>query len=264
MSPTFDQHLKKQGLLPSTQKKYTEIVKGAGQEDPVAWINRKLHARTPIGTVLPMRAAVKHYLLAQGYDKADVENLLPKAKGRSSRLRHALTSEQLAYYHAAVDEVDQEPAHTLLALLPMTGLRISEACGLHQKHLVTYQGRFVLQLRGKGDKERVIPLTHTAEATLREFLVERTPKTWLFTGYSGSPISPHAIRKYTRRIASDYSAYLTGLTPHVLRHTFATMALKKGMSLVTLQRILGHTSLQTTQRYLHPTLQDLQDEMDLI
>ena len=80
------------------------------------------------------------------------------------------------------------------------------------------------------------------------------------TNFTG-PIGPHGVRKYTRKIAADYPS-LSGLSPHVLRHTFATMALRNGMDLARLQTILGHESIETTRRYLHPTVGDLQDAMD--
>ena len=77
----LEQRLKRHGLLPSTRNKYYEILNGADRSDIVGWINGKVHARTPIGTILPMRAAVKHYLVAElGYTEEEVQNLLPKAR----------------------------------------------------------------------------------------------------------------------------------------------------------------------------------------
>ena len=71
------QHLKRKGLLPSTRAKYEEIIDSAGGADLIEWINKKVHARTPIGTVLPARAAVKHFLMAeQGYSEEELELLL--------------------------------------------------------------------------------------------------------------------------------------------------------------------------------------------
>ena len=259
--PALRQHLKRKGLLPSTRAKYEEIIDSAGNENLIDWINNRVHARTPIGTVLPARAAVKHYLMAeQGYSEQELEQLLPKARGRSTKFRDALSPRQLAVYHAAVDQVDREPAHTILALLPRTGLRISEVCGLQTFNIQAQDGNNYLVFRGKGDKERVVPLVGSAEEILLSYLDANRPEKWLFTGYSGSPIGPHAVRKYTRKIASD-NADLTGLSPHVLRHTFATMALRRGMDLKRLQEILGHESIKTTERYLHPTRTDLHDAM---
>ena len=264
MDATLDKHLKRQGLLPSTRDKYQEILETASAEsgDLVKWMESKIHARTPIGTVLPLRAAVKHYLISvMGYDADDVQELLPKARGRANKLRQALTPTQLALYHAAVDQIDVEPAHTILALLPATGLRIGEITGLHRDNLEVHEGRIHLQFRGKRDKERVVPLNRASTQLLQAFLEKENPREYLFTGYSGTPIGPHAIRKYTRAMADKYPD-LTGLSPHTLRHTFATMALRKGVDLKNLQVLMGHESISTTQRYLHPTREDLSDAMD--
>jgi len=262
VNPELSRHLKRQGLLPSTRSKYAEILEGAPTHDLIGWIHNKTHARTPIGTVLPMRAAVKHYLVAvQGYDPAEVDELLPKAKGRKAKLRRALTPRQLALYHIAVADIDREPAHIILALLPATGLRISEICSLRRENVKQHEGRLYFQFRGKRDKERIVPLTRAGEKELRAFLESHQPAEWLFATARGAPISPHGVRKYTRKIATDYSE-LEGLSPHILRHTYATMALRKGVDLKKLQALLGHESIQTTSRYLHPDVADLQDAVD--
>ena len=253
--------LKRKGLLPSTRAKYQEIVDSARGEDLLDWINRKVHARTPIGTVLPARAAVKHFLMAEeGYSEAELEQLLPKARGRKTKFRRALSPHQLGLYHAAVSEVDREPAHTILELLPRTGLRISEMCELSRFEIEELGGHSYLVFRGKGDKERIVPLVGSAKELLLDYVEEYKPEKWLFSGYMNRPIGPHAIRKYTRRIAQRHPD-LAGLSPHVLRHTFATMALRRGMDLKRLQEILGHESIKTTERYLHPTRDDLHDAM---
>lgn len=263
MNPTLDQHLKRRGLLPSTRTKYAEILEGAGTDDLVTWINKRVHARTPIGTVLPARAAVKHYLVSVlGYDADEVNELIPKAKGRPSKMRAALSPQQLALYHAAVEQIDVEPAHTILSLLPSTGLRISEATGLRRENVKEQNGRLYLEFRGKRDKERIVPLTGAADRLLRAYFEKVQPSDWLFTSLlTGAPIQPQSIRKYTRKLAADIPE-LVGLSPHVLRHTFATMSLRRGVDLKRLQILMGHESLQTTSRYLHPDLTDLQEAID--
>lgn len=263
---SFDERLHDRGLLPSTREKYTEISERMDLEDPIAWLKSQVHARTPIGTVLPLRATVKHYLVGElGYTEEEVDDLLPKAMGRKAARRDALNPTQLAVYHMAVGALGIEPAHTILMLLPQTGLRISEACGLHRKNLRQVEGRWVLELRGKGDKHRVVPLNRAAETTLFTYFKVANTDGWLFPGRAdlGGPIGPHAIRKYTRAIAEDYPD-LEGLSPHVLRHTFATMSLRRGMNLSQLQQLLGHESIVTTQRYLHPTVGDLVAAVDLL
>jgi site-specific recombinase XerD len=264
VSEAFEKHLKREGLLPATRDKYLAIIDEADPEnadDLVRWINDRLNARTPIGTVLPVRAAVGHYLEALGYDEEDIRELLPKARGRANKMRHALTPTQLALYHAAVDQIDLEPAHTILALLPSTGLRIGEICGLKVDNIGRQGDRYYLQFRGKRDKERVVPLTRAAAQTLAEYTEGRPLSDWLFPTHLGSPISEHGVRKYTRAMADRYPD-LSGLSPHILRHTFATMAIRRGVDLKTLQVLLGHENIATTQRYLHPTVDDLGAAVD--
>lgn len=260
---TLQSHLRQQQLLPSTRVQYQAIVERSG-EDPVEWLKRRLNARTPIGTVLPYRAAVKHLLMAEhGYTDEEVKSLLPKAKGRPTAFRHALSPELLAVYHEAVDELP-DPSRTILTLLPKTGMRIGEVCGLADENLQTVQGVRSLVFRGKRDKERIVPLSRSAEKTLDDYF-SRTSRAseWLFPNPMGAPISQHAVRKYTRGIAARIPD-LDGLSPHILRHTFATMAVRRGMDLKTLQALLGHESIETTSRYLHPEVRDLKDAIDKV
>jgi site-specific recombinase XerD len=249
-------HLKQQQLLPTTRQQYVSITNRIGNHDPVEWLKGQLHARTPIGTVLPYRAAVKHLLVSEhGYSEDELKLLLPKAKGRPTAFRHALHPEALAIYHEAVDECP-EPCRTLLHLLPKTGLRISEACGLERNSIQTIQGQRVLVFRGKRDKERVVPLTASAEKTLEAYLSTLESARWLFVGNMGSPITPHAVRKHTRKMAEKHGD-LAGLSPHILRHTYATLLVARGVDIKTIQQLLGHESIETTSRYLHPSISDL-------
>jgi site-specific recombinase XerD len=257
----FDQR----GLLDSTQAKYQEILDAARKDDIIGWLNRKVNARTPIGTVLPARSAVKHYLISvQGYDEETVDEMLPAARGRQAQTRNALSAEQLATYLAASDAIENEPARTILLLLPKVGLRISEMTNMRRDQLHEQSGRLYFSFRGKGDKHRMVPLPSAAEHTLRDYMLTLTDKEYLFPSSWGGPVTPHAVRKYTRQIADDFPQ-LAGLSPHILRHTYATTLLRKGVDLKTLQVLMGHNNIQTTQRYLHPSVDDLTvaiDKMD--
>ena len=108
-----------------------------------------------------------------------------------------------------------------------------------------------LLFRGKRDKQRFVPLNSTATKALDEYKRRNSPTEWFFLGYGDTPITPHAVRKVTRAIA-DENADLAGLSPHVLRHTFATSLLRGGTDLRTVQALLGHQNIETTARYLHP------------
>lgn len=256
----FHDRLRREGLLPSTQEKYEDIIQSADAETPeglLAWISNRVHGRTPLGTILPLRAAVKHYLMAEhGYGEDELKSLLPAARGRSAKHRDALSPAQLAIFHAAVETMTADPVQTILTLLPSSGMRISEICNLRLENLIEEGDSIDLQFRGKGDKERVVPLTQAGSRALISFLDEVQPTDFIFMG-RGGPITPHAVRIYTRRMREAHPELGPAFSPHALRHTYATMMLRRGVDLRTLQELLGHSNISTTQRYLHPSRDDL-------
>lgn len=265
----LDRHMRRQGLMPATQDKYASIVKeaaeaGADGAEIVGWLERKLHARVPIGTVLPMRAAVKHYLVSElGYTPEEAQDVLPKAKGVPSRVRDALNVRQLALYYMAVEEFAPEPSKTILMLLPPTGMRIGEITRLSKSEVERHGSRWRFRFQGKGGRERKVPLNGASVRVLERYFGVYEPRgPWVFPNNMGTPISTHTVRKYTRKMAAAYPNDLPALSPHVLRHTAASLWLKQGKDLKTVQTLLGHKSIATTQRYLHPDDEMLQDAVD--
>ena len=255
-SAALDQHLKNKGLLPTTRRQYSSIVARIGSKDPVEWLQQRIHPQMPIGTILPFRAAVKHYLVAErGLTEEEAQELLPKAKGRACKLRTSLSPEELEQYEHAADQRG-EPVRTILKLLPKTGMRIGEMCNLRADDITELQGVRGFLFRGKGDKQRFIPLSNQAALIVDEYLNDHDGSEWLFTGYRGFPLKPDSVRKITRQISKQIPD-LAGLCPHKLRHTFATEAIRRGMDLKNLQVLLGHASIETTSRYLHPDAQML-------
>jgi integrase/recombinase XerD len=127
-----------------------------------------------------------------------------------------------------------------------TGLRVSELYGLTPQQLLWQQK--ALRLSGKGgpygkqSKKRVVPLSRRLQALLEPYfaLHER----WF--------VGPRQVQKIVKRVA-ERARISQKVTPHVLRHTFATMALQKGISLAAIQKILGHERLGTTAIYLNLT-----------
>jgi integrase/recombinase XerC len=230
-----------------------------GKRDPIAFLKDEISSRTPIGTVLPMRSAIKHYLISErGWTVEEAEEKLPKAKGQPNKLRDSLTPEEVVLYKAAVETVP-EPCRTILLLLPETGMRINEVCSLRTQDFTIKQGITGFLFRGKGSKQRFVPLTTRCRELVEAYLdLYHLGGEWLFTGYKGAPIRPDAVRKWTRRIKEQDGIPET-LSPHLLRHTFATNALRKGMDLRNLQALMGHASIETTARYLHPDAQMLFD-----
>jgi integrase/recombinase XerC len=137
----------------------------------------------------------------------------------------------------------------LLLLLYGAGLRLGEALGLTGRD-VPREGRMVV--RGKGRKERLVPVLPIVAEAIADYLATcpfpAGPDRPLFLGARGGPLNPGVAERQVRRLR-----HLLGLpasaTPHALRHSFATHLLAEGADLRSIQELLGHASLSTTQRY---------------
>jgi integrase/recombinase XerC len=151
-----------------------------------------------------------------------------------------------------------------LELMYGSGLRVSEVCGLDLGD-VDLRGRQV-RVRGKGDKERVVPLGEHAARAVQAYLAVRTavvrpkravraPSALLLTAH-GNRLGPRAVQTLTKR-SGALGAGRADLHPHALRHSCATHMLDGGADLRSIQEILGHSSLSTTQRYTHVSIDHL-------
>ena len=136
----------------------------------------------------------------------------------------------------------------LLEFLASTGCRLSETVGI-QVNQVDWQRRCVTVL-GKGHKERMVYFSVRAKLMLQEYLSKRKGDTALFASSRApyAPMSPRAVEKALQRIG-ERAGVARRVHPHILRHTFATEALRGGMDLTIIQRLLGHTDPKTTLIY---------------
>lgn len=151
----------------------------------------------------------------------------------------------------------------LLELLYASGLRVSELVGLDLQDLLMEQR--TLRVLGKGRKERLVPYHERAGEVLSEYLLHRgrflalkdlPPTQALFLNQRGGRLTPTSVRALLRKALAD-AAVRARVSPHALRHSFATHLLNRGMDLRAIQELLGHASLSTTQRYTHLGLDDL-------
>ena len=139
---------------------------------------------------------------------------------------------------------------TLATLLYGAGLRVTEACRLQVGDIDS--ARMVIHVRdGKGGKDRNVMLSAVLLSTLRAYWAAvRPPQPYLFPGQDGkSPSCPEMGRRVIKSAANDVG--LGHVTPHSLRHCFATHLLEQGVDLRTIQVMLGHANIETTARYLH-------------
>ena len=143
----------------------------------------------------------------------------------------------------------------LLELLYATGLRVSELISL-PRSAARSRERFLV-VRGKGAKERLVPLTDAARDTAKAYLEllekqEKKPGPWLFPAESESGhISRQAFARDLKAIASAARLRADRISPHVLRHAFASHLLQNGADLRIVQELLGHSDISTTQIYTH-------------
>ncbi|MBI2526696.1 MAG: tyrosine recombinase XerC [Candidatus Rokubacteria bacterium] len=150
--------------------------------------------------------------------------------------------------------------HAILELLYASGLRVAECCGLDVDDLD--RRRATVRVLGKGDKERVVPVGEAALAALDAYLVRRPEGGGpLFRNPRGGRLTPRSVHRIVRRLAR--AAGLTRrVSPHTLRHTFATDMLGAGADLRLIQELLGHSRLSTTQRYTHVSPEHLMKVYD--
>jgi integrase/recombinase XerD len=146
----------------------------------------------------------------------------------------------------------------LLMALYGAGLRVSEACRLTVGDIDS--GRMVIHIQqAKGRKDRDVMLSPVLLETLQQYWKQTRPKQWLFPGYgTGNPITTKAVFLMIRNAASRAKITKT-VSPHVLRHSFATHLLEAGTDLRTIQLLLGHSDVRTTIIYLHVSQQHLQN-----
>jgi integrase/recombinase XerC len=158
-------------------------------------------------------------------------------------------------------ELDRAPwidlrDQAVLVLLYGAGLRIGEALGLTKAIVdgLLNSGQDVLTITGKGNKARLVPLLPQAIEAMRTYreacplMTALGPRDFFFLGARGGPLDPAIVQKRVRDIRHALGLP-ESVTPHALRHSFATHLLGAGGDLRTIQELLGHASLSTTQRY---------------
>ena len=174
---------------------------------------------------------------------------------REKRIPHHLEPEEMERL-LAYDEDGARPTavrgRAILELLYATGVRCSELVGLDLEHL-DMESRMIRVL-GKGQKERIVPFGRFAATALEAYLPVRLsfkPRTGaVFLNARGGRLTDRSVRALVSRRVREI-ALAKGLTPHGLRHSFATHLLQRGADLRAIQELLGHASLTTTQRYTH-------------
>lgn len=153
----------------------------------------------------------------------------------------------------------------ILETMYACGLRVSEVCGLRLGE-VDLQER-MLKVTGKGDKQRIVPFYRRLQEVLQRYLSESRPRFMkqehgvLFVSQRGAPLTTRAVQQILKQ-AGIRAGLNQPLHPHMLRHSFATHMLDNGADLRSVQELLGHSSLSTTQIYTHVTMDRLKKSVD--
>ena len=197
------------------------------------------------------------YLLLDGHIKADPTAELAAPRGEQ-KLPRFLTQEEMGQLLEAPDTSTDEGLRdrALIELLYATGVRVSALVSL-SKNSIDIDGR-VLNCTGKGSKQRRVPVGRAAigwlqkyESARRSLVAGGKDTNRLFVGLGGRPLVRQQVWAALKRYADK--AGIRGVTPHVLRHSFATHLLERGADTRSVQAMLGHSDLATTQIYTHVT-----------
>lgn len=234
------------------------------------WLNRQpgtnrdaMKRRTQNYYLIALRSFLK-YLRKQGITSLSPERIeLAKVPERHIDLISPVELDRLIGGADAVDERGLRD-RAILELLFSTGLRVSELCSLNTDLDIS---RDSFPIRGKGEKVRVVFLSDTAKNAIRAYLKKRTDlEEALFVNVplkrgstaARSRLTPRSIEMLMKTYAAK-AGITKKVTPHVLRHSFATDLLNNGADIRSVQQLLGHASISTTQIYTHVTDTHLQE-----
>jgi integrase/recombinase XerC len=234
--------------------------------------NHRGNSKASAARKLSAVRAFGRYLRREGVLDGDPTALVGTPK-REVRIPNHLAVDEMSKLLDAPDTSNPlgRRDKAILELFYASGLRLSELVGLDLED-VNLSGR-VVRVLGKGHKERIVPFNSTAADALRAWLRDRelfqharpegrayrrNTHDPLFLNYQGGRLSTRSVDKLVRRYVGECSTRY-GISPHALRHSFATHLLEAGADLRAIQELLGHARLSTTQRYTHVNAAQLID-----
>jgi len=240
--------------------------------------NRRGNSKASAARKLSAIRAFGKYLRREGVIEGDPAALVGTPKREQRMPNHLAVAEMSTLLETPDTSVPLgRRDRAILELFYASGLRLSELVGLDLGD-VNLSGR-VVRVLGKGRKERIVPFNSTTADALRAWLTDReglrharpdaraetrsgagkrVTREPLFLNYQGGRLSTRSVDKLVRRYVRECSTR-TGISPHALRHSFATHLLEAGADLRAIQELLGHARLSTTQRYTHVNAAQLID-----
>jgi integrase/recombinase XerC len=247
----------------------------------MADLYRQGHARTSVARKLSALRAFARYLRREGWIEGNPAGLVVSPKKEHKVPAHLSIDEMATLLEMPDRGVPLgRRDRAILELLYASGLRLSELVGLDVEDVNL--GARIVRVMGKGGKERQIPFNTTTEKVLREWYKDRavlvnaqlktansprpTPNAQrrrggaepLFVNSRGTRLTGRSVQRLLARYVALCSTRF-GISPHALRHSFATHLLERGADLRAIQELLGHVLLSTTQRYTHVNAAQLLD-----
>ena len=236
-------------------------------ETPIRTFISRLYGKNKRVSISRKLASIRtffEFLIRNGTIKSNPAKLVPTPKGEK-RLPTFLTVDEVVKLveTPGSENVYESRDRAILELLYSCGLRVSELVGINLNNLdLTSMSVKVL---GKGNKERMVPLGSKACTAIKTYLRQRLDlkpeDDYLFVNSRGGRLSTRSIDRIIKKYAA-ISGIPKNISPHVLRHTFATHLLGGGADLRAIQEMLGHKSLSTTQRYTHISIEKIMEIYD--
>ena len=230
----------------------------------LGWLHRRKNLKSSISRKLASIRTFFEFLLREGVVNRNSAKLVPTPKGEK-KLPAFLTVDEVftlldtEYANSAIGYRDK----TILELLYSSGLRVSELVGISLSDINLTNS--LVKVLGKGGKERIIPFGSKALNAINLYIPKRSelkPRgDFLFVNSRGGRLTSRSIARIVKRYAK-MSKIPKSVSPHVLRHSFATHLLGSGADLRAIQEMLGHSSLSTTQRYTHTSIEKIMEIYD--
>jgi len=213
-------------------------------------LHRRGSSRASVARRVSALRAFGRWLVREGHIDADPAALVGAPKVEQRLPTHLDMKEVVGMIEAADTSTPLgRRDRAILELFYASGLRLSELVGLDLED-VNLSGR-VARVAGKGGKERIVPFNTSTAKAIKAYLKDRdSTSDALFLNYQGTRLSTRGVDRIVRRYAREAATRL-GVSPHALRHSFATHLLQAGADLRAIQEMLGHSRLSTTQRYTH-------------
>lgn len=230
----------------------------------LAVLKEKNLGNRTVGRHLSALRSFFRFLCREGYLKTNPILMLSSPK-LDKHLPSFMTEEEVAkLIESALPKDNRDELglrnRAILETFYSSGLRISELVGLSLDDLDFISG--IIKAKGKGKKERVVPIGDVALTAIRKYLDQRKKQSnAVFLNKNGKRISTRGVRDVVEKYLKS-AGIQRGVSPHTFRHSFATHLLDRGADLRTVQELLGHANLSTTQIYTHLTTEKLKNVYD--